>query len=80
MIENVIVSQLESYLFTQNLYPLMQSGYRKFHSTESTLIKLFNDIGCALLDQGNNAVLIFIFSYSRLKLCTFYSKRFETFV
>ena len=37
----------------------MQSGYRKFHSTESTLIKLFNDIGCAL-DQGNNAVLILL--------------------
>ena len=37
----------------------MQSGYRKYHSTETTLIKLFNDIGCAL-DQGNNTALILL--------------------
>ena len=35
----------------------MQLGYRKHHSTETALIKLFNDVGCAL-DQGNNAMLI----------------------
>ena len=37
----------------------MQSGYRKYHSTETTLLKLFIDIGCAL-DQGNNAMLIML--------------------
>ena len=37
----------------------MQSGYKKYHSTETTLIKLFNDIGCAL-DQGSNAALILL--------------------
>ena len=36
----------------------MQSGYRKYHSTETTLIKLFNDM-CAL-DQGNNTALILL--------------------
>ena len=53
----------------QNLYPLMQSGYRKFHSTESTPIILFNDIGCAL-DEGNNVVLILLDLSSALILLT----------
>ena len=50
---------MESYLFTNNPYPLMQSGYRKHHSTETVLIKLFNDVGCAL-DEGRNAMLILL--------------------
>ena len=37
----------------------MQSGYRKHHSTEAVLIKLFNDVGCAL-DEGRKAMLIIL--------------------
>ena len=37
----------------------MQSGYRRFHSTETSLIRLFNYIGCAL-DKGDNAVLLLL--------------------
>ena len=34
----------------------MQSGFRKYHSTETLLIKVFNDIGTTL-DAGRNALL-----------------------
>ena len=56
-IEKVILTQLDSYLQNNNLYPFMQSGYRRFQSTETALIKIFTDICCAL-DHGKNAVLI----------------------
>ena len=56
VLEKIIYMQLDNYLTRNNLYPLMQSGYRKHHSTETILIKLFNEIGC-LLDEGRNSVL-----------------------
>ena len=59
IIEKAILMQLDLYLQNNNLYPSMQSGYRRFHSTETALIKIFNDICCAL-DHGKNAVLILL--------------------
>ena len=51
--------QLDLYLKNNNLYSSMQSDYRRFHSTETALIKVFTDICCAL-DCGKNAVLILL--------------------
>ena len=51
--------QLDSYLSKNNLYPLKQSGYRYFHSTETVLIKIFNDL-CCVLDEGWNTVLVLL--------------------
>ena len=60
IIEKATASQLEHYLVSRNsLHPLIQSGYRKYHSTETALIKLFNDIGCSL-DDGHHAILILL--------------------
>ena len=50
IVEKSIAMQLECYLLENNLYPLKQSGYRRYHSTETVLIKIFNDICCALDD------------------------------
>ena len=38
LIEKVAVVQLDQYLLLNYLYPKMQSGYRRFHSTETSLI------------------------------------------
>ena len=59
IIEKSIAKQLERYLLESNLYPQKQSGYRRYHSTETVLIKIFNDVCCAL-DDGRNAVLVLL--------------------
>ena len=51
IIERVVLVQLNKYLFDNNLYPDLQSAYRKNHSTETGLIKLIDDIGSALDDK-----------------------------
>ena len=58
-IEKAILMQLDLHLKNNNLYPSMQSGYRRFHSTETALIKVFTDTCCAL-DCNKNAVLILL--------------------
>ena len=59
IIEKSISIQLESYLLDNNLYPLKQSEYRRHHSTETFLIKIFNDI-CCDLDDGRNALSVLL--------------------
>ena len=54
IIENNILEQLDSYLLINSLSPPMQTGYRRFHSTETVLMKIFNDISCAP-DEGKTA-------------------------
>ena len=58
-IEKGRLMQLDLHIENNNLYPSMQSGYQRFHSTETALIKVFTDI-CCTLDYGKNAVLILL--------------------
>ena len=37
----------------------MQSAYRKFHSTETALVKLFNDVACSI-DAGEEVALVLL--------------------
>ena len=46
--ERVILNQLYSFIETQNLYNIDQSGLRKGHSTNTLLLKLRNDIRTAM--------------------------------
>ena len=39
--ERAAAEQMHSYITTHNLYP---SGYHKYHSTETALLKILNDI------------------------------------
>ena len=57
IIEKVAHAQFDLYLTANSLYPKMQSAYRSFHSTETALIKLFNDITCSL-DAGEEVALV----------------------
>ena len=49
-------TQLVNYLTEHDLMPVHQSAYRKFHSTETALLKVFNDLLQAA-DQGQVSAL-----------------------
>ena len=59
VLEKVVDAQIERHLTSNNLHEQHQSAYRKFHSTETALIKVQSDI-LQSLDQGNATVLVLL--------------------
>ena len=59
VIERVAVNQLQTYLTYNHLHAPMQSAYRPFHSTETALLKVQNDILTGL-DKGKEALLVLL--------------------
>ena len=59
VLERIIAAQITDYLKENSLQPLLQSAYRKFHSTETALLKVHNDI-CLSVDSGNYVLLILL--------------------
>jgi len=57
LLEQVVSSRLEVHLHGEDLHDTYQSAYRKFHSTETALLKLHSDITDAL-DHGLHVVVI----------------------
>jgi len=57
--ERVAVSQLSDHLGENDLFVPVQSAYRRHHSTETVLVKLFDDLLLAL-DEGKAAMLVFL--------------------
>ncbi|XP_070207942.1 uncharacterized protein [Littorina saxatilis] len=54
--EKLVLSQLSDYLHSHNLFPTTQSAYRAGHSTETTLVRVMNDLLRAM-DGGNLSIL-----------------------
>ena len=48
IIEKIVASRLNDHMILNDLHDLMQSAYKKHHSTESALIYLFDDVLSAL--------------------------------
>ena len=59
ILEKVESSRIEEHLTVNNLHEEHQSTCRKFHSTETALIKVQNDI-LQSLDQNEIAVLVLL--------------------
>ena len=58
-VERIMVNQLRNYLTVNNLFAKTQSAYREYHSCETALLRVLNDILLAL-DKGDEAVLLLL--------------------
>ena len=58
-IEKCVTKQLIDYLDASDLNVIYQSAYRKLHSTETALIRVYNDIAIAL-DQKRSVILLLL--------------------
>ena len=56
IVEKLIFLQLSTYLAENNLLPKLQSGFRRFHSTESAVYRVLSDVYSAV-DRGEVALL-----------------------
>ena len=61
-IERVIHRQLSTYAESKSLLPATQSGFRRSHSTETAVIKVYNDVVLALDSGLQTALLLLDFS------------------
>ena len=57
--ERVISKQIIKYLSENELYPINTSAYRKNHSTETTIVSIFDNIYNAI-DKGNKVQLVLL--------------------
>ena len=59
MIEKIVASQVHAYLRDAKLFPTLQSAYRQYHSTETAMIKVTNDILRAI-DDYSDVILVLL--------------------
>ena len=58
LIERVVCVQLVNHLDKKGLYEVFQSAYRQFHSTETALLRVQNDILQAVDSRGGSLMLL----------------------
>uniref|UniRef100_A0A3P9K7F1 Reverse transcriptase domain-containing protein n=1 Tax=Oryzias latipes TaxID=8090 RepID=A0A3P9K7F1_ORYLA len=59
ILEKCVTAQLQPFLDDGGILDTFQSGYKAFHSTESALLKVFNDLYLTT-DSGNSAILVLL--------------------
>ena len=58
LVETAVAKQLQHYFFSNDLFPFLQSAYRRKHSIETVLLKVTNDILLNLNDQRVTLLLL----------------------
>ena len=58
LVETAVVKQLQHYLFSNDLFPVLQSAYRPKHSIKTALLKITNDIPLNMNDQRVTLLLL----------------------
>jgi hypothetical protein len=59
LLEKVVHRRLIEYLDNEDMFSSFQSGYRKFHSCETAITKISNDL-LIMMDKKTNAVLLLL--------------------
>ncbi len=59
VIERAAINQLQAYINDNDLHTKNQSAYRRFHSVETAIVRVTNDLLCAVDDHGE-AVLVLL--------------------
>jgi hypothetical protein len=59
IIEKSVVTQIQEHINNNNLLPSNQSAYRKYHSTETAMVKIMNDLLLAV-DNRRSVYLILL--------------------
>ena len=60
LVGRVVCVQLVEHLKTNNLYEIFQSAYRQLHSTETSLLRVQNDLLQAIDSEGG-AILVLLY-------------------
>ena len=60
IIEWAIALQVKNYISDNNLDESLQSAYKHLHGTETALVKVQNDILCAIDDNKGAALLLYL--------------------
>jgi len=67
LIERVVANQLNEYLSANDLSPRFQSAYRKDHSTETALMRVWSDI---LVAADERKVILSLLDMSTRARCS----------
>ena len=59
LIERVVAERLNDHLTSNNLHEVLQSAYKKFHSTETALLQVQNDLLMSI-DADGGAILVLL--------------------